>query len=173
LSTRPECVCLALGSNIGDREAHLRRAVRDLEETPLIQIDQVSPIFESDYVGPGEQQPYLNLCLSLKTTLEPVVMLDILQAQERTAGRRPDTHMQPRTLDLDILLWNDRIIDLPRLQVPHPRLLERAFVLEPLAVIVPEHVVPGTGRAVVSHLAALSDGHRAGLRPWPDTEPSS
>ena len=141
-------VYLGLGSNIGDRAAHIDDALAALSADEDIELLESSPIFESEYVGPGEQKPYLNACARISTRLAPGDLLTCLKAREAAAGRGPDSHMQPRTLDLDILLWNDRIIDIDGLVVPHPRLTERAFVLEPLCCLAPDLVVPGAGRSV-------------------------
>jgi 2-amino-4-hydroxy-6-hydroxymethyldihydropteridine diphosphokinase len=123
---------LGLGSNLGDRSAHLRDAARDLA-TAGVQPLRRSPWYESAYVGPGAPQPpYWNAVLEASTSLRPLELLQVLQGIEARHGRRPGTHLQPRPLDLDILLYAGWTVRHPRLVVPHPRLAERRFVLQPL-----------------------------------------
>jgi 2-amino-4-hydroxy-6-hydroxymethyldihydropteridine diphosphokinase len=155
-------VLLGLGGNCGDRHTHLRAGVRALAALPGCRLTAVSGIWESEFVGEGVQDDYLNACVRLRTEWTPRALLEALQAIERTAGKAPDSHMLPRTLDLDILLWDDRRVDVPGLRIPHPRLAERAFVLEPLAEIAPERRHPDSGLTV----AALCDKIRAVDGPW-------
>jgi 2-amino-4-hydroxy-6-hydroxymethyldihydropteridine diphosphokinase len=123
---------LGLGSNLGDREEHLRAAVSELERRGVACL-RMSPLYESRYVGPGAPQPeYLNAVLEASTDLGPLELLDVAQEVERRRGRRPGTHLLPRPLDVDILLYGRWTVVHPRLVIPHPRLAERRFVLEPL-----------------------------------------
>jgi 2-amino-4-hydroxy-6-hydroxymethyldihydropteridine diphosphokinase len=125
-------VYLGLGSNRGDRRAFLCGAIRALASRGVEPL-RVSPLYDTDYVGPlAPQDPYLNAVLEARTALAPEALLDLVHQVEREAGREPDTHQRPRTLDLDLLLYGDLRLDTPRLTVPHPRLAERRFVLEPL-----------------------------------------
>jgi 2-amino-4-hydroxy-6-hydroxymethyldihydropteridine diphosphokinase len=126
---------VALGSNLGDRKAILRAAVDRLAETTGIEVVAVSRLRETDPVGPVQDQPrFLNGAVALETTLAPRDLLDRLLEVERELGRtREGPPGGPRTLDLDLLLYGEQRIDEPGLQVPHPRLHERPFVLEPLA----------------------------------------
>jgi 2-amino-4-hydroxy-6-hydroxymethyldihydropteridine diphosphokinase len=125
---------VALGSNLGDRAAHLAFAVAALRETPGIQVDRVSSIRETEPVGGPPQGPYLNGVVALRTRLAPRALLERLLAIEAATGReRGPEQNAPRTLDLDLLLYGDEQIDEPDLVVPHPRMRQRPFVMEPLA----------------------------------------
>ncbi len=140
---------LGLGSNLGDREAALRSALELLGEDVVA----VSSFRETDPVGYLDQPRFLNAAAALETELEPRALLERLLEVERELGRTRDgPRFGPRTIDLDLLLYGDRVIDEPGLVVPHPRLAERRFVLEPLAELDPDLVVPGRGR--VSDLLA-------------------
>jgi len=130
-------VFLGLGSNLGDRWAHLRRAVAALPD-----VVAVSPVYETDPVGgPERQGAYLNLVVQLETDLSARALLELGQRLESEAGRVRAERWGPRTLDVDVLLVGDEHVDEPDLQVPHPRMWERAFVLVPLADLAPD-VVP-------------------------------
>ena len=125
---------VGLGANLGDRERTLRAAVETLAANPLIEVVAVSSLRETDPVGPVTDQPrFLNGAAGLETSLPPRELLDVLLRTEAAFGRtRQGPPGGPRTLDLDLLLYGDEVIDEPGLQVPHPRLHERPFVLEPL-----------------------------------------
>jgi len=155
-------VMIGLGSNLGDRLANLQAAVDRLDGIAGLALEAVSSVYASEYVGPGHQQPYLNAVAAALSDLEPEALLPRLQAVEAALGRPPRTHMQPRTIDCDLLLWDDRIVRTPELTVPHPRLHERAFVLQPLAEVAPRMVVPDCGLTVAELCAII--GHRPG--PW-------
>ena len=149
---------VSLGTNLGDRAAQLGRALRALDALPGTRVEALSPIFETDPVGPPPQGAYLNAVAQLSTELEPRALLDGLLAIERQAGRTRGTERNAaRTLDLDVLLYGARVIDLPGLRVPHPRLAERAFVLEPLAALAPELHHPELGMTIESLAARLRD----------------
>ena len=139
---------VALGSNLGDREATVRAAVEALGEAPGIEVVAVSRFFDTEPVGYVDQPRFLNGAAALDTTLSARELLDVLLEVERRFGRRrEDVPAQgPRTLDLDLLLYGDAEVDEPGLRVPHPRLHERRFVLEPLAELDPALEVPGRGR---------------------------
>jgi len=140
---------VGIGSNVGDRADTIDRAVRALTQTPGITVAAVSPLAETGPVGgPEGQGPFLNGAAALDTSLEPEALLDALQTIERDLGRRRSERWGPRTIDLDLLLYDERIIAHARLTVPHARLRERRFVLEPLAAIAPEAVDPVTGLSV-------------------------
>jgi 2-amino-4-hydroxy-6-hydroxymethyldihydropteridine diphosphokinase len=137
---------VGLGANLGDRESTLRAAVDALGAEDGIEVVAVSTLRETEPVGVGEQPPFLNGVLALDTTLMTRDLLDLLLAVEHRFGRvRVAGEHDPRTLDLDLLLYGDEEIDEPGLTVPHPRLHERRFVLEPLAEVAPGLVVPGRG----------------------------
>ena len=137
---------VGLGANLGDRERMLRAAVDALAAEEGIEVVSVSTLRETEPVGVGEQPLFLNGAAELETTLTARELLDRLLALEQRFGRVriPGEH-GPRTLDLDLLLYGDEVIDEPGLTVPHPRLHERRFVLEPLAELAPGLVVPGRG----------------------------
>lgn len=146
---------VGLGANIGDRERTLREAVDALGAEEGIEVAAVSTLRETDPVGVGEQPRFLNGVAALETSLGARELLDRLLAVEQRFGRvRVPGEHGPRTLDLDLLLYGDETIDEPGLAVPHPRMHERRFVLEPLAELAPGLVVSGRG-TVESLLAGV------------------
>ena len=131
---------VGLGSNLGDRETTIRTAAG------LIGARRLSQIVETEPWGNEEQPKFLNAVAELETELEPRALLDLLLAVESRLGRERDgTHWGPRTIDLDLLLYGDSVLDETGLAVPHPFLHERLFVLEPLAELAPDAVIPGHG----------------------------
>jgi 2-amino-4-hydroxy-6-hydroxymethyldihydropteridine diphosphokinase len=144
-STYPVHAYIALGSNLAGKLANpmeqVRQALRELAELPSTRLLAASSLYLSRAVGP-EQPDYINAVACVQTTLAPLALLDQLQALELRHQRVKVQHWGPRTLDLDVLLYADEIIDLPRLQVPHPYLKVRNFVLYPLAAIAPDLVLP-------------------------------
>ena len=137
---------VGLGANLGDRERTLRAAVDALAAEEGVEVVAVSTLRETEPVGVGEQPRFLNGAVELETTLTARELLDRLLAVEQRFGRvRILGEHGPRTLDLDLLLYGDEVIDEPGLTVPHPRLHERRFVLEPLHELAPDLVVPGRG----------------------------
>ncbi len=137
---------VGLGANLGDRERTLLEAVTALADDDGVEVVAVSTLRETEPVGVGEQPLYLNGAAELETTLTARELLDRLLAVEQRFGRvRVPGEHAPRTLDLDLLLYGDEVIDEPGVTVPHPRLHERRFVLEPLAELAPGLVVPGRG----------------------------
>jgi 2-amino-4-hydroxy-6-hydroxymethyldihydropteridine diphosphokinase len=146
---------VGLGSNLGDREGFLRRAVEFLRAEPETEVVAVSSVRETDPVGFVDQPRFLNAAAELETGLTARALLDRLLAVEQALGRRRGgPRFGPRTIDLDLLLYGDEIVDEPGLTVPHARLAERRFVLEPLHELAPDLVVPGHG-PVSDLLAAL------------------
>jgi len=126
---------LALGSNQGERLEHLRAGVHSLDGAGM-SVRRASSVYEGPYVGTcGRQNAYLNAVVQVVTHLTPLALLERTQGIERARGRAPDGHQRPRPLDIDVLWYGDGIIRHPRLVVPHPRIEERRFVLEPLAEI--------------------------------------
>lgn len=135
---------IAIGSNLGDRDASLRSAVSAIAEHPDINLINQSCILETDPVGDIDQDPYLNGVIHVQTTLDPRTLLDTLLKIESEHGRDRSKEQRwgPRTLDLDLIVYADRIVNEPGLQIPHPRLHERSFVLIPLAEIAPDLLLP-------------------------------
>ena len=155
-------VYLGLGSNLGDRLSQLRRALFALATHPEIRVTAVSSLYETEYVGPGRQSPYLNACVEIETSLSPEVLLAVLKATETRLGRRPRSHLQPRPIDLDILLYG-RLVQKDRyLTLPHPGLSQRAFVLEPLWEIAADLVIPDSDETV----AVACERIRSSAGPW-------
>jgi len=146
---------VGLGSNLGDREHIIWGAIHMLAFNPEVDVVAVSSIRETDPVGFEDQPRFLNAAVAMETDLEPRSLLDLLLGVERELGRTRDgPRFGPRTIDLDLLLYGDDVIDEPGLTVPHPRLHERRFVLEPLVELDPDLTVPEKG-SVQALLAGL------------------
>jgi 2-amino-4-hydroxy-6-hydroxymethyldihydropteridine diphosphokinase len=146
---------VGLGANLGAREETLRRAVALLDEAQGVDVHTVSELRETEPVGVVDQPPFLNGAVELETALSPSELLDLLLEIERSLGRVRSERWGPRVVDLDLLVYGGEIVDEPGLRVPHPRLHERRFALEPLAELDPGLEVPG--RASVSALLAELD----------------
>jgi len=148
---------IAFSANLGDREATLASAVRALRATPGVEVLRVSPWLETEPVGgPAGQPLYLNGVAELATTLPARELLEVMLGVERAHGRvRSGIKDGPRTLDLDLLYYGDERIREPGLEVPHPRIEERLFVLEPLSRIEPDRVLAGCGLTVRERVEAL------------------
>ena len=144
---------VALGSNLGDRLTTLLEAVRRLRK--LGRVEVVSAVYETDPVGFDDQPPYLNAVAQLRTDFQPQRLLARLLEVEADLGRVRTFPNAPRTLDLDLLVYDDLVLDAPDLTLPHPRLHERAFVLVPLYEIAPELVHPRSGMSITDLLASL------------------
>jgi 2-amino-4-hydroxy-6-hydroxymethyldihydropteridine diphosphokinase len=138
---------VGLGANLGPREATILRAVDLLAAEPEIDVLELSSLSETEPVGVEDQPTFVNGAVSLETNLPPRALLDALLRVERELGRvRSGDRWGPRTIDLDLLLYGDEVVDEPGLTVPHPRLHERKFALEPLAELEPELEIPGRGK---------------------------
>jgi 2-amino-4-hydroxy-6-hydroxymethyldihydropteridine diphosphokinase len=139
---------IALGSNLGDREATIRGALAALADLPGVSVVAVSTLIDTEPVGVVDQPRFLNGVAAVETELSAGELLDVLLDVEQRFGRRREGAVPqgPRTLDLDLLLYADAVLDEPGLRVPHPRLHEREFVLGPLAELAPGLEVPGKGQ---------------------------
>lgn len=160
---------LALGSNIGDRTATIRAAIAAIDRLENARVIAQSPIIETEAVtveGAAPQRAYRNAAITIETTLDPAALLERLQEIERSLGRRraEGVRWAPRTIDIDILLDGDLIMDEPGLTIPHPRMHERRFVLGPLCAISPDAVHPALRRSVRQLLSAL-DRPNPGVKP--------
>lgn len=145
---------IALGSNLGDCLATLKSALEMLDKTPGIRVNSCSSWYETMPVGPP-QPNYWNACACLSVEITPEQLLETLLEIEKKFGRVRRERWGPRTLDLDILLFDNLILETPVLQIPHPRIGERAFVLVPLAEIAPHWIEPVTGKTILQLLAAV------------------
>ncbi|EAW34399.1 2-amino-4-hydroxy-6-hydroxymethyldihydropteridine diphosphokinase [Lyngbya sp. PCC 8106] len=146
---------IALGSNLGDSRATLEDALKTIDQTPGITLKTYSSWYKTAPIGPS-QPDYLNGCAVLEVQLTPQELLTTLLAIEDKFGRVRQERWGARTLDLDVLLFGDLILETPKLQIPHPRMTERAFVLVPLAEIAPDWVEPVSGK-VISQLVEKVD----------------
>jgi 2-amino-4-hydroxy-6-hydroxymethyldihydropteridine diphosphokinase len=145
---------VGIGANLGPREETLHRAVEVLARAEGVEVVGVSDLRETDPVGVVDQPPFLNGAVAIETTLPACALLDLLLEIERSLGRVRGERWGPRIVDLDLLVYGDEVVDEPGLRVPHPRLHERRFALEPLADLKPELEIPGRG-TVSALLAAL------------------
>ena len=148
-----ERIYIGMGSNLADPAEQLRSALDALGQLPQTTLAGVSAFYQSDSLLPGQPR-YTNAVAALDSNLAPLDLLDALQAIENDQGRERLERWGPRTLDLDILLYGDRLIDEPRLKVPHYQIQERAFVLYPLAELAPRDLRLADGRALTGLLAA-------------------
>jgi 2-amino-4-hydroxy-6-hydroxymethyldihydropteridine diphosphokinase len=158
-----ELAAFALGSNLGNRAAYLA-AARERIAAQWGPLHGCSAVYETDPVGPPGQGPYLNQVVVIAFAGAPAELLRGAGAIEEALGRRRAERWGPRTIDVDLLLQGERLLSEPGLELPHPRLHERAFVLVPLAQVLPEWRHPRLGNTA-RELAAGTD--RAGVRPWP------
>ena len=147
VEARDHTLAVAFGSNLGDRIGHLASGVHALTEAGIM-VDLCSSVYETAPVGFLEQPPFLNMVVLASGDLPPRELLSIFQSVERNAGRTPALRNGPRTLDLDLLFFGEKILRYPGLRVPHPRWKERSFVVHPLAEICPQLRDPETGLQV-------------------------
>lgn len=133
---------VALGSNMGDREAYIRMGVEGLGEHPLCRVKRVAPFYTTTPYGGVCQEDFINTVMEVETLLSPEMLLDRMQETEQKAGRERKLHWGPRTLDLDLIFYDDQIIHTDRLTVPHPDMGNRDFVLTPLCALNPGYVHP-------------------------------
>lgn len=149
---------IGLGSNQDSPLQQLHLALEALQQLPHSRLLDASPLYQSRPLGPSDQPDFLNMAARLDTGLAPLELLDQLLAIEDIQGRVRERHWGPRTIDLDLLLFDNRVIDEPRLQVPHPELPNRDFVLRPLADLAPALALPD-GRRIEDLLASCPDNN--------------
>src|SRR5512140_3008960 len=154
-------VFLSLGTNLGDRLSHLHAALDALP--PDVEITKRSPVYETPPWGYEDQGPFLNMVIEGETGLDPAALLARLKQLETDLGRRPSFRWGPRIADMDILFYDQLILNRPELTIPHPRLEQRPFVLLPLADIAPDWKHPVFGKTVQQMLA---DVDTSGIRPF-------
>lgn len=152
-------VYLGIGSNIGNRKENCLEAIRLLEESPFISVIKRSSLYETEPVGYQNQQKFINCVVEIETTLEPEKLLRVCEENEKALGRRKGVRWGPRTLDIDILLYNNQVINQRGLRIPHPLMHERGFVLIPLSEIAPDAIHPVKGKNVRKLLKELNDAH--------------
>lgn len=145
---------LSLGANLGDRSGTLTHALELLVHGGRVRVARRSSLYETEPIGMVDQPWFLNLVVEVATDLPPEDLLDVAQGVERALGRTREIRRGPRTVDIDILLYDDRVISSPRLTIPHPEMTHRRFVLQPLLEIAPDLRLPD-GRRVAELLAGL------------------
>ena len=150
-------VYLALGSNMGDKEAYIRQGIEGLSASPDCRVKKVSDFIVTKPYGVTDQEDFLNGCLEMETLLTPEELLELLHELEAAADRKRDLRWGPRTLDLDILFYDDAVIGMPELMIPHADMANRSFVLRPLAQIAPGMVHPILHKTVLQMLAELEE----------------
>ncbi len=138
---------IGVGSNLGDREGHIKKALELLHRSPGMRVKQVASLYLTEPVGYAGQEWFLNTVAELETGLEPRELLVLLLETEKKLGRVRTVRWGPRTVDLDLLVFGEEKIAQPGLVVPHPRMCERAFVMVPLAELKPGLKIPGAGKA--------------------------
>ena len=153
-------VYLGLGSNIGDRESNILDAVNKLTTSSKIDLLRSSAIYQTEPWGLGNQPKFLNSVLEIKTNLSPISLLTYTQTIETMLGRQKQVRFGPRLIDIDILLYGDQSVyyEEPNLQIPHPRMHIRSFVLTPLAELIPNHVIKQFGTSIMD-LSTHVEGH--------------
>ena len=163
-------VFLALGTNLGERHSNLARAIQLLLDDEMVALTRASGVYETEAVGgPPNQGDYLNAVIEIRTLLTPDALLACCNAVETSLGRQRTVPNAPRSIDLDILLFDRRVVDRPELIIPHPRMHERRFVLEPLAEIASQIIHP-TLNVTVETLLTHLDGQSGACRRLDDKD---
>ena len=168
----PITTYLCLGGNLGDRMAALTEALQLLDATPGMLRVACSSVYETEPWAVADQPNFLNLVATYETTLAPADLLAVCKSVEATVGRAPSFRWGPRLIDVDILLYGDEVVDTtePDIQIPHPRMAQRAFALVPLAEITPDLTVPSADGATVRRLLEDVDG-KDGVKWWRPAPP--
>jgi 2-amino-4-hydroxy-6-hydroxymethyldihydropteridine diphosphokinase len=146
---------LSLGSNVGDRKANLRDALRRLREPEKLEIARISPLYETEPVDVESQPWFLNIAVQIETSLFPMQLLGRIGRVEEAMGRKRVRAKGPRPIDIDIVLYGSFVIETPKLTVPHPRMKERRFVLEPMVELAPDLRHPVTRQSMRELLGAI------------------
>ncbi len=162
MTTEASTVYLCLGSNMGDRQENLDRAVEQLSQR--FRLGDVSSIYDTEPVGNTNQPRFLNLVCQVFTRLAPTDLLTLIKGIEIKLGRAQGKTNAPRPIDIDILLYDDQVVDTPELVIPHPRMTERAFALVPLAEIAPDVVHPVNGKTIKQLLKMVTE--KQGVLKW-------
>ncbi|MEH7251853.1 2-amino-4-hydroxy-6-hydroxymethyldihydropteridine diphosphokinase [Neobacillus niacini] len=155
---------ISLGSNIGNRYDYLTKAIERIVNHPKIQLVNYSSVYETDPVGYEDQDLFLNMVMEIITSFSPHELLDYCLKVELELGRKREIVWGPRTIDLDILLYNQENIESEKLIIPHPRMLEREFVMIPLSEIKPDLIIPNLERPLTSWIDELPN--KEGVRIW-------
>ena len=150
-------VFLSIGANLGDRMANIGRALTMLSEKEGIKLEALSSLYKSEPVDYIDQPSFINGVAKISTSYDPPSLLKALKSIEKSMGRAPDSHLMPRPIDLDILLFDNLILDSQELTIPHPRLRSRRFALEPLIEIAPEIIDPVSSAPLSAYLVIVSD----------------
>ncbi|MFC1873845.1 2-amino-4-hydroxy-6-hydroxymethyldihydropteridine diphosphokinase [Chloroflexota bacterium] len=165
MNSKPVTAYLGLGTNMGDRQGNLDRA---LELLSRLSIGKVSSIYDTEPAGNANQPRFLNMACQVSTSLAPTELLALAKGIESKLGRVPGKPNSPRPIDIDILFYGDQILETPELIIPHPRLTERAFVLVPLAEIAADLKHPVNGRTMRELLKAVTE--KQGVLKWENRE---
>ncbi|TCP17767.1 2-amino-4-hydroxy-6-hydroxymethyldihydropteridine diphosphokinase [Scopulibacillus darangshiensis] len=155
---------IGMGSNVGDRDQYLKKALEKIEQTNGIMVRSCSSIYETVPYGPVKQNDFLNMVANVQTVMSPDELLQTLQAIERSLDRKREIHWGPRTIDLDILLYDHENIVMEHLKIPHPEISKRLFVVKPLKEIYPELIMPDTSQSLKTIYERLKD--EEGVRLW-------
>lgn len=163
---------IALGTNIEPREDYINKALMTLSKSDRINISNESSIYETTPVGLADQADFLNMVVEIHTSLSPVELLDVCQSIEKELGRKRTIRNGPRTIDLDILVYNQEYRETEHLTLPHPRMHKRAFVLVPLKEIAPNLTIAGQHAHVKDLLEDLSASEKKGVSKWTPKKPA-